>query len=77
MDQKWFNKSDLKGVAFRVSSPTLGLDILANDCIKGLWYYTLDERPVNPTYYGPYRTKEQADRAARVHEHWKQRLWYL
>ena len=78
MDQQWHRKTELKGVAFNIAAPSVGgLEVLANDCIRGLWYYTLDERGVDPTYYGPYRTKNAADRAAAVHEHWKKRLWYL
>lgn len=78
MNQKWHNKQDLKGVAFYCSSKQLGLDILANDPIKGLWYFTLDERYPDSLYYGPYRSKEQADRVAATYtDHWKKRLWYL
>ena len=75
---KWHNKQDLKGVSFYCSSVRLELDILANDTIKGLWYFTLDERHPDSTYFGPYRSKEQADRAASTYaEHWKIRMWYL
>jgi hypothetical protein len=78
--QRWHSKNELKGVVFNCTSNLLNLDILANDCIKGLWYYTLDERAECPNYFGPFRSKEQADRAASSkenREHWKVRLWYL
>lgn len=81
VNRKWFTKEELKQgrhVAFNVSSKRLGLDILANETMRGEWWFTLDERPKDATYFGPYRSKEDADRVAATYtDHWKKRLWYL
>lgn len=78
--RKWWTKEELalgRRVSYNCTSKLLGLDILANETVRGEWFFTLDERPRDATYFGPYRSKEQADRVANTYdENWRKRLWY-
>jgi len=62
----WHKKSDLgDSVAFNIGTSD-GFDDLATDTKKGFWYWTA-AKVYDGMFYGPYRTKDEAEKLRRAY----------